>query len=224
MRTMGMLLVLILAAAPGAGAAEPLEVTGQVLYGSAEGARTGAITDILAVYGSNPIYMHMKKQGLSETDPAGAEYFAKAQKATNAALATVAKGRDVDVVTVPGGVSGGEAPIADLTSAVIDKLPRYYVEPDKVVFGQERDARAIGQVDRQAVLEAIPAWREAQKLDPSDARYHLLRNRASQEYDRVVKEAAQAGGYDLVAERGAVTLRVGTAPDLTSTAISLIDT
>ena len=203
-------------------AAEPLAVTGQVLYGAAEGAKTGATTDIVAVYGSNPVYMHMKKKGLSETDASGAEYFGKAQKTTNTALATVAKGQGVDVVTVPGGVTGGEIPITDLTAAVVEKLPRYYVEPDEVLFGNERDARSIAQVDAQTVLEAIPAWKEAQKLDPSDARYHLLRNRYTQEFNRVVKEAAQAGGYDLVSDRGAVTLRVGTAHDITSTAVSLI--
>ncbi len=148
-------LVLLLPAA-GSGAADPLKVSGQILYGKAEGATHAAVVDILAVYARNPIYMRMQAQNLSQTDGArGSKLFSEAQAATNKALIKAAKTAKADVVTVPGGAKGGTDPIPDLTQAVIDLLPVYYVE-GKCLTGAVADARLIAELDSTVLLQAIP--------------------------------------------------------------------
>lgn len=215
-------LLLLLAAAPG-DSADALAVTGKVVYGKADGARTAAVVDILAVYAHNPIYMRMKAEGLSETDgKRGSKLFAEAQAATNKALATVALEGKVDVITVPGGVTGGERPISDLTQRVIDRLPVYHVE-GPVLFGAVASARQIAELDSAAVLGAIPAWREAQKLTENDADYHLLRKKAREQFEAAVKKAAQNGEYDVVVEKKGVTCRLGPVADLTPAAIAALN-
>jgi molybdopterin biosynthesis enzyme MoaB len=201
---------------------DTLAVTGQVVYGKADGARTAAVVDILAVYANNPIYMRMKAEGLSETDgKRGSKLFADSQAATNKALAKVAREVEVDVVTVPGGVKGGERPIPDLTQKVIDKLPVYHVE-GKVVSGNVANARLIAELDSAALLNAIPAWREAQKLTANDVDYHLLRKRAQEQFEAAVKKAAGEGNYDAVVERGGVTSRLGPVADITPAAMAAL--
>jgi hypothetical protein len=201
---------------------DALRVTGQVIYGKAEGAKTAAVADILAVYANNPIYMRMKAEGLSETDgKRGSKLFADAQTATNKALAKVAREAKVDVVTVPDGVKGGAGPIPDLTQRVIDKLPLYHVD-GKVVYGDPTNARLIAELDSAALLNAIPAWREVQKLTPNDVDYHLLRKRAQEAFEAAVKKAAGDGHFDAVVERGGVTSRLGPVADITPAAMAAL--
>ena len=203
--------------------ADALAVTGKIVYGKVEGARTAAVVDILAVYANNPIYMRMKADGLSETDgKRGTKLFGEAQAATNKALAKVALEAKVDVVTVPGGVTGGERPIDNLTQRVIDKLPVYYVE-GKLLFGLLADARQIAELDSAALLGAIPAWREQQKLTENDADYHFLRKKAQEQFEAAVKKAAHDGEYDAVVEKKGVTSRLGPVADLTPAALAALN-
>ena len=207
-----------------AAASDALAVTGKIVYGKIEGARTAAVVDILAVYANNPIYMRMKADRLTETDgKRGSKLFAEAQAATNKALAKVALDAKVDVVTVPGGVSGGERPIDDLTQKVIDRLPVYHVE-GKLLLGVLANARQIAELDSGLLLGAIPAWRESQKLTENDADYHLLRKRAQEQFEAALKEAAHDGEYDAVVERHAATSRLGPVADLTPAAIAALNT
>lgn len=200
-------------------AVDALQVTGQVLYGSADKAQHGATVNILSVYAQNPIYMRMKAEGLSETDGArGSKLFAEAQAATNRALVKVAKAEKLDVITVPGGLSGGTDPIRDLTSAVVDQLPVYYVD-GKVLTGAAADARTIVQLDSALLLNAIPAWRESQALTENDANWHFLRKQALDAFEKAVKKVARDGGYDAVVEKGCVTCRLGPVADVTQTAV-----
>jgi hypothetical protein len=211
-------LLLALVAAVPAG----LVVTGQVLYGAAEGATTAATVDIVKVYASNPSYMRMRAEGLSQTDNGrGSKLFAEAQAGTNKALARAAKNGNVDVLTVPGGVSGGEGPIPDLTVQVIDLLPVYHVE-GKVLTGTVKDARLLAEVDSAQLLAAIPAWVEAQRLTEDQPDYHFLRKQAQEQYEKALLKAARDGGYDAVVERGGVTSRLGPVPDLTRAAIAAL--
>ena len=200
-------------------AVDALQVTGQVLYGSADKAQRGATVNILSVYAQNPIYIRMKAEGLSETDGArGSKLFAEAQAATNKALVKVAKAERLDVITVPGGMSGGADPIRDLTSAVVDQLPLYYVE-GRVLTGACVDARVIVQLDSTTVLAAIPAWRESQGLTENDANWHFLRKQALDAFEKAVKKVARDGGFDAVVEKGGVTCRLGPVADVTQTAV-----
>ena len=211
------LLALLLAAA-----VDALQVTGQLLYGSADKAQRGAVVDILAVYASNPIYMRMKADGLSETDGArGSKLFADAQAATNKALVKVAKAEKLDVLTVPGGLAGGAEPIRDVTALVVDQLPLYHVE-GRVLTGSASDARLIVELDCATLLAAIPAWRESQALTENDVNFHFLRKQAQDAFERAVKKVARDGGYDAVAEKGGVTCRLGPVADVTQAAIAAL--
>lgn len=202
---------------------DALAVTGKVVYGKVEGARNAAVVDILAVYANNPIYMRMKADGLTETDgKRGTKLFGEAQAATNKALAKVALEAKIDVITVPGGVTGGERPIDDLTQRVIDRLPVYHVE-GKLLFGVIANARQIAELDSATLLGVIPAWREANKLTENDADYHLLRKKAQEQFEAAVKEAAHDGDYDAVVEKKGVTSRLGPVADLTPAAIAALN-
>jgi len=214
-------LLFTLAALPGT-AAQELQVVGQVLYGSAEGARRGGEVDIVSVYGSNPAHMRMRALGLSETDGGhGQRLFAEAQAAANRALAKVARGAGLDVLTVPGGLSGGSEAPPDLTAAVIEQLPLYHVE-GRVLAGTARDARVLVELDAAALWCAIPAWREAQLLTPETANYHFLMKQAQDIFERVVKQVQRDGGYDGLVEKGGVTSRLGPVPDVTAAAIAAV--
>lgn len=205
-------------------AVDGLQVTGQVLYGTADGAQRGATVDILAVYASNPIYMRMRAEGLSETDGArGSKLFADAQAATNKALVKVARAEKLDVITVPGGLSGGAEPVRDLTAAVVDQLPLYHVE-GRVLTGSVVEPRILVELDSALLLNAIPAWREAQLLTENDAHYHFLRKQAQDAFEKAVKRVAREGGYDGVIEKGGVTCRLGPVADVTATAIAALET
>jgi len=203
-------------------AVDALQVTGQILYGSADKAQRGAVVDILAVYASNPIYMRMKAERLSETDGArGSKMFADAQVTTNRSLVKVAHAEKLDVITVPGGLSGGSEPIRDLTAAVIDQLPLYHVE-GRVLAGNAADARLIVELDSEQLLAAIPAWRESQSLTENDVNFHFLRKQALDAFERAVKKVARDGGYDAVAEKGGTTCRLGPVADVTQAAIAAL--
>jgi hypothetical protein len=203
-------------------AVDALVVTGQILYGSAANAQRGAVVDILAVYASNPIYMRMKAERLSETDGGrGSKLFADAQATTNRSLIKVAKAEKLDVITVPGGLSGGTEPIRDLTAAVIDQLPLYHVD-GRVLTGSVTDARIIVELDSAVLLAAIPAWRESQSLTENDVNFHFLRKQAQDAFEHAVKKVARDGGYDAVAEKGCTTCRLGPVADVTQAAIAAL--
>ncbi len=201
---------------------DALQVVGQVLYGTIDNAKSAATVDIITVYASNPTYMRMRGEGLSQTDGArGSRLFADAQASTNKALVKVAKAAGVDVVTVPGGVTGGDKPAADLTAQVIDLLPIYHVE-GKVLSGNAVNARLLAEVDTAQLLAAIPAWREAQGLTEDQPNYHFLRKKAQETYEKALLKVAHDGSYDALVERGGVTSRLGPVPDLTRLAIEAL--
>jgi hypothetical protein len=206
--------LLLLVAAAGA-----LTVTGQVLYGSAENAQHGATANILVVYAQNPAYMRMKAEGLTETDGArGTKLFSEAQGCANKALIKVARSEKLDVITVPGGLSGGSDPIRDVTAAVIEQLPLYFVE-GRVLTGSTLDARSIVELDSAALRAAIPAWRESQQLTQDDANWHFLRKQAQDAFEKAVKKVARDNAYDAVVEKGGATCRLGPIADVTQAAI-----
>ncbi len=200
-----------------------IQITGQILY-DARGSKApvAAEVDIVSVYASHPAYMHMKAIGSRETDPLGRPLFATAQADVNRALVESARQRAVNVVTVPGGVTGSPKPVPNLTRDVTDRLPVYHVHGE-VHYGRAKGALRIGSLDSRAVLAAIPAWQEAQLLDETDARFHLLRHRYMSELNRVVRQAARQGGHDAVVEQGGVTSRLGPVPDITTIAVAAVE-
>lgn len=200
----------------------PVVVSGQILYDARRGKDpVPAVVDIVTVYGSHPAYMHMKARGHRETDPKGRPLFATAQSDVNRSLVEAARRAGVNVVTVPGGVTGATEPVPDLTRDVTDRLPLYHVHGE-VHYGRAKGALRIAELDSRAVLAAIPAWQEAQSLSEDDARFHLLRHRYMTELNRVVRAAARAGNHDAVVETGGVTSRLGAVPDITASAVGTV--
>lgn len=210
--------VLLLAAAPLA----DLEITGTILYGYADGAKTGADCDHEAAFARAPAEIHRRALGLSTSSDEGQQLFARAQSGWRKALARVAADEGVDVITVKGGVSGGDAPIVDVTDAVVERLPKYYVHGE-VLHGRAKGAESIAEVDSQALLDAIPEYREFQALEPTDARYHLLRRAYMEAYASALRVAAGDAGHDCLVEVGGVTTRLDVLDDLTQAAIDAID-
>jgi len=205
-----------------AGPLAELVITGQILYGKAEGAEHAAVADIVTVYDNNPAYSRMREAGLSETDGGrGQTLFDAAQDAAHKALAGTARPRDIDVITTPGGVSGGDHPIDDVTQDVIDRLPLFHVE-GKVLQGRARGAQVLGEIDSQQVLHAIPEYLEWLTLGEDDARYHLLRKHWQDEFNRVVREVWHDNSADCVVELGGSTSRLGPVPDWTQQAIDAL--
>jgi len=198
-----------------------VEVTGQVLYGSASGAKKAAVVEIVDVYKANPAYMSLKAKGLSETSGRGKELFEEARNSTNKALASVARRHGVDVITVPGGVTSSED-VADLTREVVDQLPLFSLEGELLHGSNPRAMKSAGEVSSQEVLDAIPDYLEWKGLDDTDARYHLLQKSYRDQFAKAVKKVARDQGLDGIAERGDLTSRLGQVPDVTRAAIEAL--
>ena len=219
LRWSGLLALLLtgLAASPTA----DVVVTGQVIYGSAEGAKRAAVADVVNIYDQSPAYMRMKVLGLSESTPRGKALFREAQQGVNRALARVAARHGLDVITVPDGVQGGDAPITDRTPEVIADLPVFCVE-GQVLHGDPGGARMLAEIDSPALLAAIPAYQEWQALDATDARYHILRKNYQDAYQSAIRGVVRNQGLEAVVEKGGVTSRLGPVPDVTRAAIEFL--
>lgn len=197
-----------------------VNVTGQVLYGSAAGAQNAAEVDIVDIYNNNPAYMRLKAFGLQETEGRGKKLFDEARATTNKALASVARRHGVDVITVKGGVEGGEAP--DLTREVIEDLPVFAVEGPLLHGSSPRGLTSVGEVDSDQVLQNIAAYVEWKALRPDDARYHLLQQTWKDLYAKAIKKVARDQGLDGIVEKGDVTSRLGAVPDVTRAVVQAL--
>jgi len=215
-------LLLAFVIAPAVTAAEELAVTGQILYGRAQGAQTGAVVDALVVYDQIPAYMRMQELGLSESDADGRVLFTKAQEVWKKALARIARDMGLDVITVPGGIEGVSAP--DVTLSVIEVLPKYFVH-GKLLHGRAQGAEYaenLAELDVQRVLDAIPAYRELQGTSDGDARHHMLRKQYETEFAEAVSTVARNGAHDVLVEAGGVTSRLGYVPEVTDSVIEAL--
>ncbi len=201
--------------------AADVQVTGQVLYGAADGAQTAATVDIVEVYANNAAYMRLKGFGLSETEGRGKTLFDEARNAANKALAAVARRHGVDVITVPDGVTS-DGGVADLTREVIDQLPIYAVEGQLLHGANPRTMQSVGELDSQTVLESIPAYLEWKALTENDAQYHLLKKSYLDQFTKAVKKVARDQGLDGIAEKGDVTSRLGPVPDVTRAVVEAL--
>lgn len=200
--------------------APALEVTGQVLYGSAQGARTAAVVDIVEIYSRNPAYMRLKALGLQETQGRGKALFDEARASTNKALAEVARRHRLDVITVPGGVNGCEA--SNLTAETVELLPVYAIEGALIHGLAVREPRSVGEIDSPAVLASMPAYVEWCALRPDDARYHLLQKAWQEAYAKAVRKVTREQNLDGLAEKGNVTSRLGQVPDVTRAVVQAL--
>lgn len=208
-----------LAAAP---LADELVVSGTVLYGKASGATRGAEVDIERVYENNPAYLRIEEQGLSKTSGHGKKLFDEARRTTKSALAQIANDYDLHVIAHLGGVSGGEIAIDDHTDEVIELLPMFYIDGE-VLHGNKRATTGVTQMDRQAVLDAIPAYNQWKDLDEDDADYYFLQTKYQKQYRDALKAVVLEENANVVVEFGGVTSRGDEIPDLTQTVIDALE-
>lgn len=85
------------------------------------------------------------------------------------------------------------------------------------VFNEQRRYAKIGLVCSRTVLNATPEYREIQArgLNPTSAQYRILVKKASDRFKRLLRLTASSGGYDLIAEKGAVAVPGKTLPEIT---------
>ena len=103
----------------------------------------------------------------------------------------------------------------------------YEVDAEKVYLGDPEAFKEPATVDRDKVFGEIPAYKLIQKegLTEKHARYWILLQKANEVFEKVITKVAGDGGYDLVAENGAVRPKgktKKTPPDVTQDAINAI--
>jgi len=102
-------------------------------------------------------------------------------------------------------------------------MPRVSVT-GKVLLGDPKAFRAIGTIDRRALMDRIPAYRalRSESVARHSARYHFLIYEANRELQRVVASAARLHGVDLVVETGGVAVAGIELVDLTASALEVL--
>lgn len=196
-------------------------VTGPVYYGEARGATKVGEVAIRLVYAENPAFIRLRALGLSESDGGrGQALFDAAQVAAKRALARVANDHELDLIVEIGGVSGADG-VVDRTGEVVEQLPHFHVE-GKVLHGSERNARQLAEIDSLAVLMTIPSFVEAQALDESNARFHILQKDYQDRFAAALRKTARDGNYDVLVEKGAATSRFGAILDVTQQTITAL--
>ncbi len=126
--------------------------------------------------------------------------------------------------------AGGKALRAVFALALAHLVLPLAAETPSDVQVRDRSKIYVGDAERFArpsvvvatrVYAEITEYQEVRRrqLDRNDPDYYVLMERAARKFRAALEEAAKAGGYDLVAEKGAVTRTNGTLPDLTESAI-----
>ena len=77
--------------------------------------------------------------------------------------------------------------------------------------------KKVGLVDSRPIFDATPEYQEIarQKLDRNSADYVLHCQRPSTRFKAAIKRTVSVGGYDVIAESGAVTVEGKVLPDIT---------
>lgn len=106
-----------------------------------------------------------------------------------------------------------------------DKDPVPVVDESKVYYGKALGCKAPAVVDADRVYRAIPEYKKIleKKLTEKDPEYSILMLKASRKFRTAVEAVATDGGYDLVAQVGAVTWEGHEIPDVTDKAIAKVE-
>ena len=90
------------------------------------------------------------------------------------------------------------------------------------VLNEQKAYRKVGAVTSRKVFDATAEYKAIQKrkLSPKTAEWNLLVKAASDKFKTAVSRTASAGGYDVIAETGAVAFDEGAVPDITSDILS----
>jgi hypothetical protein len=78
--------------------------------------------------------------------------------------------------------------------------------------------KKVGVVASRKVFDATPEYRQIarRRLTPNTAEWCFLAKAASDKFRAAIDRTAKGGGYDLIAENGAVTVEGQTVYDVTS--------
>ncbi|MFT7462147.1 MAG: hypothetical protein ACI9EF_000484 [Pseudohongiellaceae bacterium] len=212
----------VAAVAPAACTDELVIDKSTVVFGPLGGATHGAEVDINEIYANHPAFMRMQSLGLDSSDGRGKKMLNQAKKSVKSALAAVASDEDLHVITHLGGVSGGEIDIEDHTAAVIDLLPVYHID-GALWAGKSRARDNIAEMDKEAVLLAIPAYRDWLNLAPSDTEYHFLKEEWNRAFHGALNSVVRDESLEAVVQTGGVTSRLEPAPEITDMVIEALD-
>ena len=105
-------------------------------------------------------------------------------------------------------------------ASIVEAAPQsqtYYGDPD--------DFQRPGEVQATRVFNEIPEWQEIQKrsLNPDQAEYWILLDKANQKFYRAIHKVAQKLRLDLLAELGTLPRDKGEPPNVTDQTIGLLE-
>jgi hypothetical protein len=95
------------------------------------------------------------------------------------------------------------------------------VDKKKVYYGKASSFKKPAEINLLTVFGAISEYTEAKKKSEDDPDYYILLQKANDKFQKALKKAASDGGYDLVAEKGAVKAKK-TVPDITDAVIKAL--
>ncbi len=97
---------------------------------------------------------------------------------------------------------------------VLNSSRVYYPKP-----ARSKTYKKVGLVSCATALNATPEYKEITRrgIRPGTAEYDLLLKRASDRFKKAIRTTVSLGGYDLIAETGAVTVEGKSLPDITAT-------
>jgi|GEM_PF-1931365 hypothetical protein len=112
------------------------------------------------------------------------------------------------------------APSDDAVKLTIKNGARVYFPAD-LSTGDKVEKQKPAVVASRRVFDATPEYQEIRRreLDSSSAECQLLQKRASDRFLAAITRCVDRGGYDLVAEAGAVSSEDATLPDVTDEVI-----
>jgi hypothetical protein len=102
----------------------------------------------------------------------------------------------------------GQTPAPEKLQIQILNGARVY-HPATLATGDKCERTKVGIVRSLRVFEAIPEYKEIKKrdLDPDSAEYLLYMKKASDRFKNAVSRTVTRGSYDLIAEKGAVSVK-----------------
>lgn len=114
------------------------------------------------------------------------------------------------------------------TASAQDKIPVKITNGDRVYAprnlqtGSTKHFVKPALIDSRQVFDATPEYQtiQRQKLDPESAEAFMLKRQASNRFRKAVARTLSSGGYDLIAETGAVDCGSHSPPDITQEVIA----
>lgn len=128
------------------------------------------------------------------------------------------------LLTISAPACHGSVPAQDPQIEVkVVNADRVY-RPSNLTSGQTIKRTKPAVVDSRQVFDATPEYKKIKqrKLDPSSAEAMLLRKKASDRFKAALRLCASSGNYDLIAEKGAVTVSNGALTDVTQEVIGFL--